>query len=74
MRLRQVGLLVAWAVAVACGAQVARAGDLLEGALRGAVVWAGLVLLWMAGVTAWEQVLRGSTEHRAQSAEPKTKT
>jgi hypothetical protein len=56
--LRHVGLLLALVVGLACGWRVAAQSDLLAGVIRGAAAWLGLVVLWMAGVSACERLVK----------------
>jgi len=55
--LRHVGLLLALVVGLACGWRAAQS-DLLAWVIRGAAAWLGLVVLWMAGVSACERLVK----------------
>jgi hypothetical protein len=59
-RVRAFGMMVAWLGAVVCGWNVAQQSDLLSATLRGGAAWLGLLVIWMTGTTACEQLLMRS--------------
>jgi hypothetical protein len=54
---RALGPVVAWIGAVACGWKVSLQADLLEAALRGAVAWLGVIVVWTLGTRACEHLV-----------------
>lgn len=57
LRVRAVGVGVAWLVAVLCGWKSFQQADLLSAALRGAAAWLGITCLWVCGVILCERLI-----------------
>lgn len=66
--IRVLGLLVAWVAGAGAGWRVGQA-DLLEGVIRGALVWTGVTALWMVGCALGERILAAAPAETEDGAE-----